>query len=388
MVDGASLAAIAAGEVEVPPLSVADLPRVRSALWAKYVAELKAAREPTEMRYTVERKGEPPYPLFIALHGGGQAPAEVNDAQWEQMQAYYADSVEHGIYVAPRGITNDWNLHFRPESYALYDQLIREMIALEEVDPNKVYLLGYSAGGDGVYQVAARLPDRFAAANMSAGHPNSVPLHNLLNLPMLLQVGELDAAYDRNRVTAQTCLALRDLDSPHACFIHQGRGHNFVDRDPSGAPQPVFADVAGWLDGTSDAVKEVDANAVHWVRGHVRDPLPTTVRLDPSTAPPESDPVRAYWVEAPAASGTLVARYDRATNRVTVDGPARLWVSEAMLDLNAPIEVVVGDGAPRSIEPELRAKTLARSLLERGDPNFAFPALLEVTNTSLVELPL
>ena len=46
------------------------------------------------------------------------------------------------------------------------------MIMLYEVDPNKVYLMGYSAGGDGVYQLAPRMADRFAAAAMMAGHPN------------------------------------------------------------------------------------------------------------------------------------------------------------------------------------------------------------------------
>ena len=39
-------------------------------------------------------------------------------------------------------------------------------IVFEDVDPNRVYLLGYSAGGDGVYQLAPRMADRFAAASM------------------------------------------------------------------------------------------------------------------------------------------------------------------------------------------------------------------------------
>ena len=32
----------------------------------------------------------------------------------------------------------------------------------ENVNPNKVYLLGYSAGGDGVYQLAPRMANRWA----------------------------------------------------------------------------------------------------------------------------------------------------------------------------------------------------------------------------------
>ena len=46
------------------------------------------------------------------------------------------------------------------------------MIAFHDVNPNRVYIMGRSAGGDGIYQVAPRMADRFAAAAMSAGHPN------------------------------------------------------------------------------------------------------------------------------------------------------------------------------------------------------------------------
>ena len=37
------------------------------------------------------------------------------------------------------------------------DRLIENLVVFEGVDPNRVYLLGYSAGGDGVYQLAPRM---------------------------------------------------------------------------------------------------------------------------------------------------------------------------------------------------------------------------------------
>lgn len=40
------------------------------------------------------------------------------------------------------------------------------------VDPNRVFLTGYSAGGDGVYHLAPRMADFLAGAAMMAGHPN------------------------------------------------------------------------------------------------------------------------------------------------------------------------------------------------------------------------
>ena len=140
-----------------------------------------------EMRYTVQTIGEPGenglYPLYITLHGGGGAPEEENNQQWIAMGNYYSESVESGIYVACRGMEDVWNLHFLDESYAMYDRLIENMIAMSGADPSRVYLLGFSAGGDGVYAIAPRMADRFAAANMSSGHPNGVSLKNTSNLP-------------------------------------------------------------------------------------------------------------------------------------------------------------------------------------------------------------
>ncbi len=167
------------------------------------------------MRYTVEVIGEKPengYPMYIAMHGGGAGDPEFNDDQWYQMQEYYRDELDCGVYIAVRGVRDTWDTHFNPESYPLYDRLIRYMILTQDVDPNRVYIEGFSAGGDGVYAIANRMADRFAAANMSSGHPNGISLMNLYNLPIQLQAGEFDDAYDRHHVTAEYGLKLDDLE--------------------------------------------------------------------------------------------------------------------------------------------------------------------------------
>ncbi len=63
---------------------------------------------------------------------------------------------------------------------------------------SRVYILGYSAGGDGVYNLATRLSDRFAtAAAMMVGHPGDAKIENLRNLPFALYMGADDTAYNR-----------------------------------------------------------------------------------------------------------------------------------------------------------------------------------------------
>ncbi len=64
------------------------------------------------------------------------------------MTEYYKYSVENGIYVAVRGIEDVWNMHFLEEAYPMYDRLIEDMVMFSNADPNRVYLLGFSSGGD------------------------------------------------------------------------------------------------------------------------------------------------------------------------------------------------------------------------------------------------
>lgn len=65
------------------------------------------------------------------------------------------------------------------------------------IDTNRVFITGYSAGGDGIYHLASMLADMLAGAAMMAGHPNRADCYNLRNLTFSVQVGENDNAYDR-----------------------------------------------------------------------------------------------------------------------------------------------------------------------------------------------
>jgi poly(3-hydroxybutyrate) depolymerase len=138
--------------------------------------------------------------LYISLHGGGGAPASLNDSQWDNQKRLYTP--EEGVYLAPRAITNTWDLHFVPEADAFYEAIIRYAVSELDVNPNKVYIMGYSAGGDGVWRLGPRMADHWAAASMMAGHPGDVRLEGLRNTPFMIWCGGEDAAYNRNQECA------------------------------------------------------------------------------------------------------------------------------------------------------------------------------------------
>ena len=94
-------------------------------------------------------------------------------------------------FFNPRSPTDTWNMWHQDHIDRIFNRLIQNMIAKYNVNPNKIFLLGYSAGGDGVYQLAPRMADRFAAASMSAGHPNDASPLGLRNIGFSIHMGKM-----------------------------------------------------------------------------------------------------------------------------------------------------------------------------------------------------
>lgn len=165
--------------------------------------------------------------LFISMHGGGNPPPEVNDQQWQNQQRLYEPT--EGVYVAPRAPY----LYVEPVARRAHRRFVRAIDrghdSGQDVDPNRVYLMGYSAGGDGVYQLAPRMADQLAAAAMMAGHPNETSPLGLRNIGFTLHMGELDCAYDRNKIAGEWRDKLAELHQAdpqgyrHHVEIHPAR---------------------------------------------------------------------------------------------------------------------------------------------------------------------
>lgn len=347
------------------PLSRAQAKEARDLLVADWRARLhdERARELARGEITIADRtmpifyktfGERPAngrSLFISMHGGGNAPPAVNDQQWRNQQRLYEPA--EGVYVAPRAPTNTWNLWHEAHIDGLFDRLIEDMIVCEGVDPNRVYLMGYSAGGDGVYQLAPRMADRFAAASMMAGHPNETSPLGLRNVPFALHVGALDAGYDRNNVARQwkeKLAALREADPQgyeNDVELHAGKGH--------------------WMD-------REDAKAVPWMSQFTRNPWPRRIvwKQDDVTH------ARFYWlaIDPKAAETAAVVRAEVSAEvsaqditLETSDVPSVfVRVDDALVDMDQPVTIRAG-GAIRfeGVIPRTIA-AMVQSLDERGDP--------------------
>ncbi|MBQ8540321.1 MAG: S-layer homology domain-containing protein [Clostridia bacterium] len=304
------------------------------------------------MKYTMSIMGEEPlegYPVYIALHGGGGSDTpDLNNSQWSAMQTYYRGSVETGIYIAPRGVRDTWDTHFNPESYYCYQRLLENLAIFYNINPDRVYLVGYSAGGDGVYQITGRMADYFASANMSAGHPNGVDLTNVKNMPLYLQCGELDTAYDRNKVTEE----YGKNENVAGVFIHKNKPHNFIDNG---------TELQRLTDGTFQ-----DTNAIRLVSKHVRNPYPEKIEWNLSLK--KSD--MFYYVESTATEGTVAVEQKGNTFIVNGDIDA-IYVNNLFINVEEPIKVVY-NGKEMEFEYKFDLETVRETYQKRYDKSLTF----------------
>jgi len=349
---------------------------VRQAAWDAYKAAPihQAAREDiaaNQVRsgeylspYIVKTVGTRPpggWGLVIAMHGGGGAPKELNDSQWRGMATYYKDHPEAGggyKYLALRAPNDTWNGFYDDYVYPLVTRLINEYLVLGDVNPDRIYLIGYSHGGYGAFAIGPKMPDRFASIHASgaAGTDGETAVENLRNVPFSVWVGEFDTAYGRLDRTKALATKLGEMRGGHpdtypmSVDIKTGFQHgNLPDHDELAVMLP--------------AVRNPVPRAVTWL-------MTDTVIRD------------FYWLHSDAPAKTQRLDASVQNNAVVVTASpnvtgASVLLDSRLVDFARPVMLTVnGERTTHRVTPRL--KTLTETLARRGDPRLAFTATLPI----------
>lgn len=80
-------------------------------------------------------------------------------------------------------------MHFLPEAHFELLKLIEYFKIHYNINPNRVSVIGYSAGGDGVYHLGCNLADKLCFSCACAGHPNGCLMENALPCRFWVQQG-------------------------------------------------------------------------------------------------------------------------------------------------------------------------------------------------------
>ena len=108
-----------------------------------------------------EAPGASERPLILALHGGGGIGDDNADNVFQFGPLLEVAKRRQAFLYVPQATTAYWDTGDRPERImAKVDQLIET----HAVDSNRLYIIGYSMGGGGTWDMYSRYADRFAAA--------------------------------------------------------------------------------------------------------------------------------------------------------------------------------------------------------------------------------
>ncbi len=355
-----------------------DEPAVRRVAWEAYQtapvhAALKQDFDAKQVQfdkylsaYTLKTVGTRPakgWALFIAMHGGGGTAKEVNDQQWQVMQRYYRDHPEAGgyLYVALRAPNDTWNGFYDVYVYPLIGNLVHEFLLFGDVDPNKVFIMGYSHGGYGAFAIGPKEPDLFAAIHASAAAPTDGETtgKTLRNTIFTCMVGENDTMYgrfDRDKKFRESIRELRgnrtDIYPVTVKFI-PGNGHTGLpDRDKIREMYP--------------AVRNPVPQELTWL-------MTDTVITD------------FFWLRTTAPGKKKEIDASCHDNRVTVTTmndvtAASVLLDSRLVDFKKPVTLELnGKSTTHKLQPSLR--TLCETMQRRCDPELAFTAEIQLPIT-------
>jgi pimeloyl-ACP methyl ester carboxylesterase len=228
-------------------------------------------------RYVVhvpeEYRGDEPFPLLVALGGGPGRSTQTAQGASEAARA------RGELIVYPEAYGHWWE----PTPTASVYALVREVLGLFDVDPDRVFVTGSSNGGTGAFLYATLWTHRLAAAAPLMGAGTAMFEHeppalaNLARLPMLFLHGADDPVIPA-RATQDTVAAIRRVakDAPVQSEILKGRGHDLF---------------LGTDDGRTFAFLE----------GRRREPFPRDVTLHTRSL----DFARAHWIEVLEKDGGM-----------------------------------------------------------------------------------
>jgi tetratricopeptide (TPR) repeat protein len=279
---------------------------------------------------------------------------------------------------------------YDPVYYPLIQKMMMEAYALWDVDPNRVYLMGYSMGGWGTLHLCPSIPDYWAAGACSAGAGFTGPTgrsspDNLRNLPMLIQVGAKDNAFNRralSKIFAEAIKALQEKDKDGYIFEykeHPNAEHSINDKD-----------TPGWLAKftRNSLPKKIVWQQLFPPLGNTKPEVDKLLAANPRIS--EFYRKQFYWLrnESPGSHQRLVA--SREENTITIEqakhlDKASVLLNDRMADLDKPVRITSnGKELFAQVAPREVAVMIA-SLVERGDPEMIFSAEIPVSVPDSVE---
>jgi Predicted peptidase len=184
------------------------------------------------------------YPLVIFLHGSGERGSD-NKKQLKYIGQVFAQTafrLKYPCFVIAPQCPQDQNWVYK-ESYSgtvpespepakpLWQtmQLVRELQKELPIDPGRLYVIGFSSGGSGVWDLIVRYPQMFAAAAPFSGCGDDRKAYLMVNVPIWAFHGGRDLIVNPN-TTRMMIAAIREAGGHPKYTEYSDLYHNTWDR--------------------------------------------------------------------------------------------------------------------------------------------------------------
>ncbi|MBD5256411.1 MAG: hypothetical protein HDS50_02100 [Bacteroides sp.] len=341
------------------------------------------------MKYYWGSKGEKPekgYPLFLYLHGSGDP-----DREWSNGLYFaktFADS--SSVYFVPRiPRTGEYYRWWQKGKQYAWEKLLRQTLANDEIDPDRIYFFGISEGGYGSQRLASFYADYLAAAGpMAGGEPlANAPAENCRNIAFSLRTGDKDYGFYRDKLTGYTKAAFDSLQNLHpGGYIHNielipGRGHH-IDYRPttpwlSAFKRNPYPSKVSWEDFEMDGIHRTGFYNIQVIK-RPDDRLRTRYEMNiyANTVNITVDNVEYKTIETDSRWG-IALKFERTYTTAT-SGIFRIYLNSALVDLNRPVNVIVNGKKYFSGKLKCTLDNMIESCAEYHDPRRIYPASVTI----------
>lgn len=201
------------------------------------------------------------YPLVLFLHGAGER-GDDNKSQLKYFPTWMATPAMRAKYpcfiLAPqcpdkqKWVNVPWDSKSSPampkepsKQMTTVIEELEQVIKSEPVDLHRIYLTGMSMGGYGVWDLAMRWPERFAAIAPVCGGGDVTKASRLVNVPILCYHGGSDPVVPVQR--SREMIAAIEKAGGHPKYVElPGVGHDSWTKaytDPNGIVPWLFEQV-------------------------------------------------------------------------------------------------------------------------------------------------
>lgn len=355
------------------------------------------------MRFFYGSKGEKPlegYPLIVFLHGSGADATQ----EWEVTLAWnqvFDDSPSaYFVPQSPKGGTGcRW---YQPSRQEKWERILRQTLAGNEINPDRIYFAGISEGAYGSQRLASFYSDYLAGAGPIAGGEmlGNCPPENLANTPFILQTGELDESYGRKILTGKAGKKLDELAAAHpGHYVHK------VDLQPGKRHGCDYTVTTPWL---VQHTRNANPKYVYWEnvgQGGIygepvryRDGFYNLYILEPSNSRTDHQGSRAVYemningndIDLTVSNVRITTTEPTTINDWTGNlgiekeyapadsGRVRIYLNDNLVDLSRPVRVRVNGVEKFNGKVETNVKNIIGSVGAYYDPRRIFPAAVDV----------